>query len=66
MNQPSDLIIEFVCPQCGFEVENLVEGYCEECKEDRQRQLNEHIARFDFWENCTDKERDFYIREAMR
>lgn len=52
------------CPQCGEETETLHEGYCEECRDERQRALNEHNASFDFWEKCTDAERDFYIRSA--
>ena len=53
------------CPQCGNETEILHEGYCEECKNERQTALNEHNARFDFWEKCTDDEKDFYIRSAV-
>ena len=52
------------CPQCGEETETLHEGYCEECLNERQSALNEHNARFDFWEKCTDTEKDFYIRSA--
>ena len=54
----------FNCPQCGEETETLHEGYCEECRDERQNALNEHNARFDFWEKCTDAEKDFYIRSA--
>ena len=56
--------VEWVCPQCGETVERLNEGYCDDCHEERQSALNEHNARFDFWEKCTDKERDFYIKSA--
>lgn len=49
------------CPQCGEETETLHEGYCEECRDERQRALNEHNASFDFWEKCTDAERSFYF-----
>lgn len=54
----------FNCPQCGQETETLHEGYCEECRDQRQRELNEHNASIDFWDSLSDKEKDFYIRSA--
>ena len=56
----------FICPQCGKETDRLHEGYCEECQTENQRRLDEHNASYDFWQRCTDKERDFYIRSAMK
>jgi NMD protein affecting ribosome stability and mRNA decay len=56
----------FDCPQCGGETETLYEGVCEDCRVDNQRRLNEHNASYDFWQKCTDAEKDFYIRSAMK
>ncbi len=56
--------MEYLCDGCGLEVERFVEGWCEDCHNERQTELNEHNAQFDFWERCTDKERDYYISQA--
>jgi hypothetical protein len=55
---------EFHCPQCGCTVDRLNEGYCDDCHDIRQTELNEHNARFDFWEKLTDRGRDYYIKGA--
>lgn len=60
----SDVDFEYHCPHCGEAVERLNEGYCEDCRNERQTALNEHNAKFDFWENCTDAEKDCYIKSA--
>lgn len=60
----TEAVAMFNCPQCGEKTETLYEGYCEECRDERQNALNEHNAMFDFWEKCTDAEKDFYIRSA--
>ena len=52
------------CPQCGNETQELYEGYCEDCRNQNQSELNEHNAQFDFWEGLTDAERDIYIKGA--
>ena len=52
------------CPQCGEPTETLHEGYCEDCRDQNQRSLDEHNARFDWWEGLNDAERDEKIREA--
>ena len=54
----------FNCPQCGEETETLHEGFCEECRDERQTTLDEHNARFNFWEKYTDAEKDYYIKSA--
>ena len=53
------------CPQCGFETKQLYEGYCEDCCKENQRNLDEHNARFDWWENLTDAERSQQIRSTI-
>ncbi len=54
------------CPQCGEPTETFFEGYCEDCRDERQRVLDEHNARFNWWEKLSDAERDRHIREAGR
>lgn len=52
------------CPQCGEETEVLHEGYCLDCRDENQRVLDEHNARFDWWDSLTDRDRDKLIRRA--
>lgn len=56
----------FDCPRCGEPTETLHEGYCEPCREEGQRSLDAHNARFDWWQGLTPVERDTAIKEAMR
>lgn len=58
--------MSYDCPACGLSTEMLHEGYCEECQEDRQRSLDEHNFRFDWWENLTATQREHRIKEAIR
>lgn len=53
------------CPQCGEPTEALYEGYCQNCCEENQRELDAHNARFDWWEGLSDKERYEQIRQAI-
>lgn len=55
-----------LCPQCGEPTEMLCEGYCQDCRDERQAALDEHIARFDWWEGLTDPQRGEQIRRATR
>lgn len=52
------------CPQCGFDTDRLHEGYCLECRNERQRVLDEHNAAFDAWERLSDEQRADRIRRA--
>jgi hypothetical protein len=54
------------CPQCGEPSNDFVEGYCRACHDERQRQLDEHNARYDFWQKCSPAERERYIKSALR
>lgn len=60
--------VAYACPVCGFDVpENeMIEGCCPDCHEDRQRALNEHNATFDAWERMTPAERERRIKDAIR
>lgn len=54
----------FVCPKCGEETETLHEGYCEPCREEGQRALDEHNANYGRWMTLSDRERDREIRRS--
>lgn len=56
---------DFDCPGCGEPTPELREGYCPECLESRQYELDLHNARFDRWESLTDAERWAEIRSAI-
>lgn len=53
------------CPQCGEDMLEMHEGVCVYCCEENQRQLDEHNARFDWWESLSDAERGVQIRKAV-
>jgi len=46
-------------------MERLHEGYCEDCLNQRQAELNEFNARYDWWNKLSDKERDYHIKKAI-
>ena len=52
------------CPQCGEPTPELVEGYCRECRDERQAALDEHNAQHDRWKAMSDAERATAIRRA--
>ena len=53
------------CPACGEDTDDMREGFCPDCRRERQGRLDEHNARFDWWESLTEAERDMQIKRAM-
>jgi hypothetical protein len=51
-------------PQCGEETETLDEGYCPECCYQRQKELDEHNARYTWWNSLTDRQRNDEIKKG--
>ena len=47
---------ELYCPQCGEDTPTLHEGYCEDCRKDRQTALDAHNAEHDAWVRMTPNE----------
>lgn len=54
------------CPKCGEDTDRLHEGYCFECSQAGQSELNTHNAQFDIWERMSDAQRDCAIKDAFR
>lgn len=54
------------CPACGEPAERLFEGYCKECYDQRQMELDKFNAREDWWNSLTDAEKDAQIKRAVR
>jgi DNA replicative helicase MCM subunit Mcm2 (Cdc46/Mcm family) len=54
----------FNCPSCGYETETLHEGYCQDCCENRQLELDLHNSKYDNWQKMSDNERDQAIASA--
>lgn len=50
------------CSQCGEGTESLHEGYCKDCCEQNQKELNEFNFGYNFWNNLTDNEKDHFIK----
>jgi predicted amidophosphoribosyltransferase len=61
----SDLKQLLYCTSCGYDVDELIQGYCEECAKERQRELNEFNHRFEWWESLSDEEREAQIKNAV-
>jgi len=57
--------MDYYCPSCDYDCERLVDGYCEECHNERQSSLNQHNASYDFWQGLSDSQRDYYIKAAV-
>lgn len=51
-----------ICPECGDEVESLIDGACSLCTFDKQEELDSHNSRYDYWQGLSDKEREDQIR----
>ena len=54
------------CPQCGEPTEEFIEGYCPDCKRERQDRLDQHNASYDHWQKLSDSERDAAIKWQLR
>jgi len=52
------------CPQCGEPMEELHEGYCEECCRQNQMELDRHNAEYDHWNRQDAERRDEAIRRG--
>ena len=55
------------CDGCGFDEEEntFIEGWCKDCYNERQQELDLHNAQFDHWESLSDNERKDEIRRAI-
>ncbi len=56
----------YACPQCGDDTKTLNEGYCEDCRARNQQALDDHNAKFDWWNSLSDQERNEAIKRAIR
>lgn len=56
---------KYFCPQCGCETDELHEGYCEECLEERNSELQEFLHREAWWNSLSESEKDFAINSAV-
>jgi len=55
---------DFLCPQCGEVAEELHEGYCEDCCNQNQAQLDRHNEEYAHWHRLDDEMRDEAIRRG--
>ncbi len=54
------------CKQCGYETVDFYEGYCKECCEQNQQELDDHNFQYDRWQKLSDKKRDDEIKNACK
>lgn len=57
---------EFDCPGCGEPTPTLHEGYCEDCRRERQSRRDLHNAQYDQWQKMSAAEREAAIKRAVR
>jgi hypothetical protein len=55
-----------ICYGCGedYEADTFIEGWCSDCFEARQAELDWHNAQYNAWKGMTDAQRDKAIKEA--
>ena len=58
------VMCDLQCPQCGEPTEQLHEGYCEECCNQNQYDLDCFNARHDWWNGLTRKQKDEAIKRC--
>ena len=46
------------CTQCGEETKEFHEGYCLDCCEDNQKNLDNHNFEFDAWNSLSNEQRE--------
>jgi glutaredoxin-related protein len=54
------------CPQCATVVEQLHEGYCEQCCNENQAALDRHNFEYDYWNRMDNERREEAIRRAYQ
>ena len=55
----------FDCPQCGGETPDLYEGYCLECRDERQEGVDLHNDTSDQWWRMDGRQRNNAIGRAI-
>jgi len=53
---------ELNCPQCGEPTDQLHEGYCEECCNQNQAELDRHNHEYDHWSRLDNERREDLIK----
>ena len=56
----------FYCPCCGLDTEQLHEGYCNHCLEQKQYELDTYNNQYDKWEKLNYEQRNVEICKAKK
>ena len=57
---------QLYCPQCGEPTNELHEGFCEECYQQNQVELDLHNAEYDHWNRMSFEEREEAIKRSYK
>ena len=57
---------EEYCTQCGEITIEFKEGYCVDCCDQNQRELDDYNVSYDRWEEMTPRQRDIEINNSIR
>lgn len=63
-NDDNHLLVDFYCPCCGLDAEQLYEGYCKPCLEQKQYELDTHNNQYDRWSKLSYEQRNAEISEV--
>lgn len=58
------LLCVLYCPQCGGPTEELHEGYCEECCQQNQMELDYFNTEYEYWNRMSNVQREEAIRRG--
>ena len=66
-DRKDDVVVDIgiCCTQCGEDTEELYEGFCEDCCNHNQVELDFHNASFDRWESLDSNQREAEIKHAV-
>ena len=59
------LLSDVYCPCCGLSTEQLHEGYCKPCLEEKKYQLDTHNNNYDRWGKLTYEQRNSEVERAI-
>jgi len=64
-NNAKPMLFDVYCPCCGLDTEQLHEGYCKPCLEQKHYELNTHKNQYDRWGKLTYEQRNAEISGAI-
>jgi hypothetical protein len=64
-NDNNRFLEDYYCPCCGLDTDQLYEGYCKPCLNQKQYDLDTYNNSYDRWGKLTDEQRNNEIIAAI-